>query len=106
MCVCSIRLKRVYLWSSVGLYRIQYNPSFNTCVPTITWLYSRLLVVKSCENVSVLCMGVFEGHKFWSFDSIYDGNAFIILLETDDPVINNRNNLHKKSTKQDFFCKF
>ena len=51
-------------------------------------------------------MGVFEGHKFWSFDSIYDGNAFIILLETDDPVINNRNNLHKKSTKQDFFCKF
>ena len=48
-------------------------------------------------------MGVYEERDFRTFDLIDDGNVFIIIFEAIDPVINNREDLHKKSSKKSDF---
>ena len=60
-------------------------------------------MVQSCDNILVLFMGVYEERDFRTFDLIDDGDVFIIIFEAIDPVINNREDLHKKSSKKSDF---
>ena len=44
-----------------------------------------------------------KNNIFWTFDSIYDGHSFIIVFEASNPVVNNREDLPRKSTKKAAF---
>ena len=52
---------------------------------------------RSCEKVSVSFMEFYEGQDFLTFDLIYNGYVFIVVLEAVDPFVNNREDFHRKS---------
>ena len=47
-----------------------------------------MIVGQGCENVLVLCMEAYKG-QFFLNDSIHDDGAFIVVFETDVPVVYN-----------------
>ena len=63
-----------------------------------------MIVVWICGNSSDSCTHVCKEQNFRYFYLIGDGDMFIILFEADDPVVDNREDLHKKIIKQAAFC--
>ena len=104
MCLCVCLLKRAYFWSSMFLVRIRYGSSRNTYAPTCTWLFRRMIVVRSCDKFSGLCICKFEKNRiFRTFYLVDDGYAFIIVFGAVDPVVNNIEDFPSNSIKQAAF---
>ena len=64
VCLCVSHLKWDFFWLSMPLAQIWYGASCSNWSPTGIWLYRGIIVVKSCENVSVSCIESYEGQYF------------------------------------------
>ena len=62
--MCVSPLMQAYFWSSAYLAQTWSGFLFSVCVPTVTWLYHRMLVGQSSEKFSVQYMEAYVGQGF------------------------------------------
>ena len=55
---------------------------------------------QSCERFHFCVWGFAKDMIFRTFDSIYDGDEFIVVFTAVDTVVNNRKNFHRKSIRK------